>query len=380
MWDLTTKGVRLFRFLDSRAVTIYNLEQTIDLFCMECPDHVEKNRQFMHDYAGKDYPARNSTPLYLNGSDLNFGDFLGQFSFGGFETMEAWGMGSVTSHTAIVVQNPDTKEWLICESTDPYIICTPFQQWIDDIGGLLTIAPLSPSVAANFNQTAAWEYIQTVLGYSYGYMNFLWGWIDTPDSNFPCLPPFPDTDICLMWEQVEILTGVLESYAPPLAEIFYRQAFRLRLNNTQTLPDVASIYRYAASLGIDTPTLFSMVESDSFKYNTSFYGKNATGPAMVCDVFVCNVWKAAGVFDSIDSNFNCAEFTNWDAYCLDIFDPNYQQTRPLQCQQQDPNIPECQIIGDYQLAFNDYMTRTPYAHMADHCPGQPPNYTKTPGC
>lgn len=54
------------------------------------------------------------------------------------------------------------------------------------------------------------------------------------------------------------------------------------------------------------------MEQDGWMYNTTRYGKPAMGPSMVCCVFVCNMWKAGGVFSNIDNDFQCAELTNWD--------------------------------------------------------------------
>jgi hypothetical protein len=33
--------------------------------------------------------------------------------------------------------------------------------------------------------------------------------------------------------------------------------------------------------------------------------------SMVCDVLVCEVYKAAGVFGNLTDTFQCTEFTNW---------------------------------------------------------------------
>jgi hypothetical protein len=62
----------------------------------------------------------------------------------------------------------------------------------------------------------------------------------------------------------------------------------------------------------------TIVEQDSWVYNTTRYGEPAEGAAMVCCVFVCSMWKHAGIFGDMD--FNCAEMTNIDDYSLDIFD------------------------------------------------------------
>ncbi len=62
-------------------------------------------------------------------------------------------------------------------------------------------------------------------------------------------------------------------------------------------------------------------------------------PAQVCCVFVCKMWKAAGIFGNLTSEINCGEFTNTDVYKLDIFDHNF--TKPDACQKADPNNPIC---------------------------------------
>ena len=55
---------------------------------------------------------------------------------------------------------------------------------------------------------------------------------------------------------------------------------------------------------------------------TPFFVKNTThpcvfrwrysdGPSMVCDVFVCETYKAAGLFGSLRDSIQCTEFQNW---------------------------------------------------------------------
>jgi hypothetical protein len=95
---------------------------------------------------------------------------------------------------------------------------------------------------------------------------------------------------------------------------------------------------------------------------------------MVCCVFVCSVWKAAGLFG--DMPVNCAEMTNVDGksfclivtqhlpdYSLTIFEDTYEQ-----------------IIGRWTLNLNKYGTKDPYAHMAETCASLAPNYEQDPHC
>lgn len=37
-------------------------------------------------------------------------------------------------------------------------------------------------------------------------------------------------------------------------------------------------------------------------------------------------------------------------------------------------------VGDYTLQLNNYSSKSPYRHMADHCPSEPPRYTKPANC
>lgn len=54
---------------------------------------------------------------------------------------------------------------------------------------------------------------------------------------------------------------------------------------------------YAAGLNnITNVQLYQEVEEDHFVYSTTRNGQKMDGPSMVCCVFVCRMWKAAGLF------------------------------------------------------------------------------------
>lgn len=67
-----------------------------------------------------------------------------------------------------------------------------------------------------------------------------------------------------------------------------------------------------------------------------------------------------------------------DDYVLDIFDKN--ATLPAQCTAADPGNPLCQILGAQTLHLNDYNTKAPYTHMAEHCPSEAPLYKRPANC
>ena len=47
--------------------------------------------------------------------------------------------------------------------------------------------PLAQKYRDLFNETAAQEEFYRLEGLPYGYHNFLYGWVDTPNDNFPRL-------------------------------------------------------------------------------------------------------------------------------------------------------------------------------------------------
>jgi hypothetical protein len=100
------------------------------------------------------------------------------------------------------------------------------------------------------------------------------------------------------------------------------------------------------------------------------------GPSMVCDVFVCRMWKVGGIFG--DTKLNCGEFTNLDIYSLNIFDVT--SPRPKECVHADPNLNYCQIMGKYRMHLHHYNEYTPFNNMRERCPSIPPKYIRSPKC
>ena len=168
--------------------------------------------------------------------------------------------------------------------------------------------------------------------------------------------------------------------APSIADLLLNQAMNLRLNTTGLT--FSQVFQYADQNNFNPWTIPAMIEQDSFMYQTTRYNnETVTGRSMVCCVFVCSTWKAAGLFDMLPGgrdSVNCGELTNYDDYALTILQgaPN----RPPACVAADPTNSLCQLEGQFQLTLNDLSTKKPYAHMAEHCPGTPPNYDRPADC
>jgi hypothetical protein len=72
--------------------------------------------------------------------------------------------------------------------------------------------PLSPAAKAQFNETSAIEFFKATEGLPYGYHNFLFGWIDTPENNLPpIMPPM----------LVPIVLSIYEDFDPETSDIFF---------------------------------------------------------------------------------------------------------------------------------------------------------------
>ena len=144
----------------------------------------------------------------------------------------------------------------------------------------------------------------------------MFAWIDLPETNYP----FP-----LVSETHEVLIGWAEQISPGLAMLMWDSAFNMRLGTVNLT--TAEVINAAYQKGLTFEALFDLPEQDSWKYSRGY--------SMVCDVLVCETWKNGGLFGSLADQIQCTEFTNFDAYTLNIFDSEY--IRPIECQIADPD-------------------------------------------
>ena len=144
------------------------------------------------------------------------------------------------------------------------------------------------------------------------------------------------------------------------------------------LRSATEVYQAAAEKGIDLHDLPTIIERDDWLYaNTWPNGTKTRAVAMNCDVFVCRMWKAGGLFED-DDDFQCAELTNWDDYALNVLTAPSQ--RPAPCVAADPGNALCQLAGKWTLTLPDLGTRKPAKNYAQACPGLPPKYERPAVC
>jgi hypothetical protein len=78
----------------------------------------------------------------------------------------------------------------------------------------------------------------------------------------------------------------------------------------------------------------AVVERDGWWYSD--------GWSLVCSAFTAAVYKAGGLLNQVEA----VEFTPRDVYILDFFDKN---ARPEKCGKVDPELPYCQVMGDWLM-------------------------------
>lgn len=191
---------------------------------------------------------------------------------------------------------------------------TKFSDWIilaDNADFHVCHLPLNAEARAKFNKTAAVKAFEELEGLPYGYHTFLFGWIDTPENNWPPLMP-P--------KFVPIVFSILSNIIPSTTDIFIEQALNVRLNTTGL--KFGEIAGTAADRNLTIEDLLAQPEQDGVIYHGLL---PRDGQSYVCSSFVAAMYKAAGLLGDIQGT----EFTPRDVYTLAVFDTT--SPRPQQC-------------------------------------------------
>ena len=216
-------------------------------------------------------------------------------------------------------------------------------------------APLTAVARTAFDADAASAFFLSQESLDYGYPALLVGWLGTLDGNYPCLPPADPADepFCLTVAAVGSGCHLQGGVEQPRGGLRHR-------------PGVCGLPRAAggaAEGGGDEaarPTRRPVRWSYSQVYNN---GTRTMGASMVCDVFVCRMWKAGGLCGKLPGGtggaVNCGELTNWDVYVLDLVAAPAE--RPAACVAADPDNALCQIVGGHKMGLNDLGKKVPYA-------------------
>jgi hypothetical protein len=116
-------------------------------------------------------------------------------------------------------------------------------------------------------------------------------------------------------------------------------------------------------------------EFDNWTYSSPLDGPVGYSAAS----FAGALYRAAGLFDPL-LELNMQEFTVRDLYHLDFF--NTTHTRPSACQEADPHLSYCQLLGRHRIVISarEISSVKPYSRMNERCPTVGPEYSRPEGC
>jgi hypothetical protein len=376
--DLVQNGMKAFLFPGNPPEMLESLRKTLSLF--KGKNMVQNNVDFISQKMQWQMQKRSSGRVDISKDDVKSGDYLAILRLDGLDPLIMWGTGGHTGHTAIALWFGD--ELYICESTDsdngngtdsywppPYgIIRTPFDQWMDQAekaNYMVALLRLSEDYQSQFNEDQAVAWFKTVEGMPYGWHNFIYTFIDTMFDNLP-RPTSPDL--------IEQLFGLYEPMAPLDSKSSLNSMVIMGLNHRlgSSCDTMQCIYDIIDPQNIPLFQVAIMPEQDQWMYpgNGCPY---AECYSMVCDVFVTEMYQNAGL--NLPT-FQATEQSPKDTYEMALFESNWH--RPKVCDEADPDLPYCQLLGDYTLTLNNYNSRVPYQNMNNECPAYAPVYMRTP--
>jgi len=204
------------------------LDPTLPIMGSHVPEYMVKaNLEFLNVSMGYDMEPRPINVVTIDPDLINSGDFLAIMRLDGLDPIIMYGTGSHAGHSTMALRFDG--ELYIVESQDAWywptinIQRTLFADWINNAINCdfnVVHLPLTAEARAKFNETAAQEFFFSTEGMPYGYHNFLFGWIDTTEDNWPPLLPA---------YFAPILFSIVGKVAPNTMDIFYYQAMNYRL-------------------------------------------------------------------------------------------------------------------------------------------------------
>lgn len=378
-------GLKLIRLCDSHVHILPDIYLTLALFAGDSfvedtkgektPKYIRDaifayHYDWLHHWAGyplkKRHPKVATTPEFIS-SIAKTGDSFCRFAGTGLSSLILWGTGAQCSHMGMFFwRKVDGKDELhVLQSNGQGISEMPIAEfWKTNDGTAIILLPLAPEHKAKWDEDKAYKWFKTVEGSPYGYANFLFGFIDTPNDNFPQL-----LDDNSWFNFVSILNGIPE-IGEKIVDLVWSRALSKRLGYTgEESLNWVQIIEESTKKGITLGELISMPEKEDWLYN----GKHQ----YVCSSFVAGMLYHGGIFGE-GVTVIPQEQTPRDVMEFAIWDKDY--VLPEQCKQNDPDLPYCQLDGLYEISPKFYNQIVPYDHMNENCPTKCPSYIRPAGC
>ena len=323
---------------------------------------------YLQDAMNFEYRDRDNweEPPSLSASDIQSGDYFAVTSFSGMpDILIMLGTGGRTTHVAFALWDDDVL--YVLESVEPVIRKTPYEEWIKryhahkDGLDLVSVTRLKPSLAASFNESAVWEWFKDLEGLPYGKWNFIYGWIDAGEDNYPEQ---------LNGNIMAIAFSMLDMIDPEMAQ-YYNDGLNLRWGTQNWTTEAILTAANAKNISFDE--LVSMIERDDWKYP----GVPAPSTSLVCSCFAMEMYRVGGVTEAAGMHtFQATEFTPKDVYQIQLWDEN-----PGFSSACGPNMHQsglCQLVGRHWQDLPFYNAVKPYDNMNERCGAVPPEYIRTP--
>lgn len=403
-WYYQNSGMKIFTLRESYFDAALDLLSTIDLMAAFGQKPISlssylKNFDMMTNYVQATNRMQPKLSARLGGTtvaklldpkEIQSGDALFIYRMDGLDSIIGWGEGATAAHSVVAMRSPNGTLF-ICESNaaGAYwpvngIQCNSWSQWLEYAEAAqlnVVLLPLSPKYRAMFDANKAWDFYSKWSGYDYGYGTFVFGWLDTFKSNFPCTPPYFNST-CFSQQLAELFFVFQDRLLGNSHYNVARQALNHRTGTWEKDLSLIEIMRLLHSQGRSLQDLYVMPEQDEWMYRTERNGIPAVGKSMVCCVFVCNMWKAAGLFQEVNNSIQCGEQTLWDIFSMKIYDEDKMYVhRPEVCKAVDPDNQFCQVMGGANFHLKpDINSRALYEKMGERCSSQAPLYIREPGC
>lgn len=365
-YEYVERGLNIFTFNMSLMDYVFNTVKTSLLML----GSRQANLNFLEQNMNMTLKNNTIAPVE-DVSWIQEGDIILARRLDGLDPLIMWGTGSHVGHTTIVLEI--NGELHVTESTDktmqncwppPYgVISTPLNAWIKQARNCsMELTVLRPDGSLDLDYSKSSEFFLNHEGLSYGYHNFVFTWIDTMQSNFP-----PNTITMDLLDMLFLHLG--NSTDNPLSEFFLEGL--VQRNPKWKSQGLSTYHEIKTDLIVANESLGDYLiipENDQWIYSN---GKN-----MVCDVYVLNALKSAGLMSDLE--WNAAEFTPRNLYTLSIYDQSWTHNVEY-CKQQNTDG-YCQISGQYQIQLPQFNTVVPYSNMNEKCPSLPVNYSRQEHC
>jgi len=198
------------------------------LFDPKVPAYMEKaNVDFMNWAVNYTLVERETQEVEIPEDMIQSGDYFAVMRLDGLDPMIMYGTGSHSGHSVVALRMDG--ELYITESQDAWywpthrIQRTPYKKWLEHAKACdfhVTWMPLSEDNRKKFDEKKAIEWFYKVEGLPYGYHNFLYGWIDTPEQNWPMILPK---------DLVPVAFSIIEKIDKNLTDTFFTAALNKHL-------------------------------------------------------------------------------------------------------------------------------------------------------